>query len=220
MLNQVKIVLVGTTHSGNIGSSARAMKTMGIHQLVLVNPKAECDGKAMALAAGAGDVVQNAVICKTLAEAVQGCKYVIATSARQRGKDWPLLSPRTAGTALIRAAEQGTVAIVFGCESSGLTNAQLSLANAHVMINANPDYSSLNLAQAVQLLSYEVRVAALEAQPQTSPVAEDTHEYPSHDDLERFYHHLETSLKTSGFIVPRHPGKLCIAQAPLSKGQA
>tara|TARA_B100001094_G_scaffold331387_1_gene399495 strand:+ start:2996 stop:3715 length:720 start_codon:yes stop_codon:yes gene_type:complete len=205
MLNRIKIVLVGTTHSGNIGSSARAMKTMGLSELVLVNPQASIDGKAMALAAGAGDILQQAQQVDTLQEAIADCALVVATSARQRGLDWPTLNPREAGQKLVSTSQEQAVAIVFGRESSGLSNEELQFSDYHVVIDANPQYSSLNLSQAVQLLSYEVRMAYLEHQKEPLP---EPLPYPLHEDLEKFYTHLESSLLSSGFIVKNHPGQI------------
>jgi tRNA (cytidine32/uridine32-2'-O)-methyltransferase len=206
MLNNIKVVLVGTSHSGNIGASARAMKTMGLSNLVLVSPQATIDGKTMAMAAGAGDIVQNATHTETLSEALSGCKLVIATSARQRGLDWPTLSPREAGLKLSQESMTGTTAIIFGCEKHGLSNEQLQFADFHVIIDANSSYSSLNLAQAVQILCYEARTASLSSDKPTQkaePLC-----YPSQDDMEKFYLHLEDSLKNTGFIITNHPGQI------------
>lgn len=207
MLKNIKVVLVGTTHSGNIGASARAMKTMGLSKLVLVAPKAEIDGKTMAMAAGAGDIVQNAVYTDTLKEALADCSLAIATSARQRGLNWPVLSPREAGLKLSQESISGSTAIVFGCEKHGLSNDELQFAGYHVIIDANSSYSSLNLAQAVQILCYEARTAihATESIPEKSELA-----YPSHGEMEKFYMHLEHSLKETGFIIKNHPGQIML----------
>lgn len=212
MLERVKIVLVGTTHAGNIGSTARAMKTMGLSQLVLVAPEATIDGKSYALAAGAGDVLNQALVVGHLHEALADCQLVLATSARQRGLDWPVLSPLEMGQHLSEqmGATMNQVALVFGREKCGLTNEELQLADFHVVIDANADYSSLNLAQAVQIVCYEVRNAALKHQEvrrvQADAMAKSI--YPEHRALEDFYAHLERSLLASGFIVPHHPGKV------------
>lgn len=212
MLERVKIVLVGTTHAGNIGSTARAMKTMGLSQLVLVAPEATIDGKSYALAAGAGDVLSQAVIVDDLPTALTDCQLVLASSARQRGLDWPVLPPSDMGQHLsdqLRATD-GQAALVFGREKSGLTNEELQLADFHVVIDANTDYSSLNLAQAVQIMCYEVRNAALKNQEVRRVQAEAAAKpsYPDHGAIEGFYAHLEQSLLASGFIVPQHPGKV------------
>ena len=206
VLSKVKVVLIGTTHSGNIGSVARAMKTMGLSQLVLVDPQTDIDGKSTALAAGASDILAQAQIVSTLDEATSDCGLVLATSARQRGMDWPILSPRAAGEKVSQELEQYPVAIVFGRESSGLTNEELHKADYHVVIDANPDYSSLNLAQAVQVLCYEIRTGYLNALAGDSINHDET--YPLHQDLDNFYQHLEKTLLETGFIVKNHPGKV------------
>ncbi|MFM2485002.1 tRNA (cytosine(32)/uridine(32)-2'-O)-methyltransferase TrmJ [Celerinatantimonas yamalensis] len=202
MLNNVRVVLVGTSHSGNIGSAARAMKTMGISQLVLVTPDAEIDGKSVALAAGASDVLANVIIVDTLEEAIAPCELVIGTSARSRTLEWPLMSARQAGERVVKEGGQGQVAMVFGRERTGLTNDELKHCHYHVNVATNPDYSSLNLAMAVQILCYEVRMAYLD-----SPEPE-MRAYPENQDMENFYSHFERVLHQIGFIVPKHPGKV------------
>lgn len=202
MLENIRIVLVNTSHTGNIGSAARAMKTMGLSNLYLVDPEQAPDGKASALAAGAGDVLGNAKTVATLEEAVADCGLVVGTSARSRTHSWPMLEPRECGEKLIQEVSEYPVALVFGRENNGLTNEELQQCHFHVCIPANPEYSSLNLAMAVQTLSYEVRMAylATEKQPELET------EYPLNEDLERFYTHLESSLTNTGFIVKNHPG--------------
>ena len=202
MLENIRIVLVNTSHTGNIGSAVRAMKTMGLSNLYLVDPEQAPDGKASALAAGAGDVLSNAKTVATLEEAVADCGLVVGTSARSRTHSWPMLEPRECGEKLIQEVSEYPVALVFGRENNGLSNEELQQCHFHVCIPANPEYSSLNLAMAVQTLSYEVRMAylATEKKPDIEP------EYPLNEDLERFYTHLESSLTNTGFIVKNHPG--------------
>ncbi|MCM2680152.1 tRNA (cytosine(32)/uridine(32)-2'-O)-methyltransferase TrmJ [Echinimonas agarilytica] len=202
MLDQVRIILVGTTHSGNIGSAARAMKTMGLKHLYLVDPQVEIDGKSIALAAGAADVLKNVVICDTLEQAISDCGLVVGTSARSRTHSWPMLEPRECGEKIMQEAPKYPVALVFGREAHGLSNEELQMCHFHVCIPANPEYSSLNLAAAVQTLCYETRVAWLNLEKH--PEAET--EYPLSDQLELFYQHLETTLRETGFIIPQHPG--------------
>lgn len=199
MLERVKVVLVGTTHSGNIGSAARAMKVMGLSQMVLVDPQCQVDAQAIALAAGASEIALNAQIYPTLEAAVADCGLVVGTSARSRTLEWPMLEPRECGEKLISEANQHSVAMVFGRERTGLTNEELQLCHYHVCVPANPEYSSLNLAMAVQLLSYEVRMAylALQQSSQSSTLQE---EYPRHQELERFYAHLEQVIMQTEFI--------------------
>jgi tRNA (cytidine32/uridine32-2'-O)-methyltransferase len=207
MLENIRIVLVNTSHTGNIGSAARAMKTMGLSQLFLVNPISAPDGKSIALAAGAGDVLANAKTVDSLAQAVADCGLVIGTSARSRTLSWPMLEPRGCGEKMINEVSKYPVALVFGRENNGLSNEELQQCHFHVCIPANPDYSSLNLAAAVQTLCYEVRMAYLNLTrsqyPENHP--EDT-EYPLAEDLEGFYSHLEQTLIKTNFIIAKHPG--------------
>nr|WP_181359550.1 tRNA (cytosine(32)/uridine(32)-2'-O)-methyltransferase TrmJ [Vibrio cholerae] len=207
MLERVKVVLVGTTHSGNIGSAARAMKVMGLSQMVLVDPQCQVDAQAIALAAGASEIALNAQIYPTLEAAVADCGLVVGTSARSRTLEWPMLEPRECGEKLICEANQHSVAMVFGRERTGLTNDELQLCHYHVCVPANPEYSSLNLAMAVQLLSYEVRMAylALQQSSQSSTLQE---EYPRHQELERFYAHLEQVIMQTEFISAQQPGQV------------
>ncbi len=233
LLDKVRIVLVHTSDCRNIGSAARAMKTMGLSQLVLVDPVEMPNGQAQALAAGATDVLSNAKVVSSLREAIADCGLVIGTSARSRTLPWPMLEPRGCGEKMITEANEYPVALVFGRESSGLTNDELQLCHFHVQIPANPNYSSLNLAMAVQTLSYEVRTSYLfsldEANQEYSTgngtyigkksigkksisnktfnaKSEDDELYPVTEDTERFYQHFENALKTTGFIGDKHPG--------------
>jgi len=219
LLDNVRIVLVNTSDCRNIGSAARAMKTMGLSQLVLVDPQEMPNGQAQALSAGATDVLANAKVVATLEEAIAECGLVVGTSARSRTLPWPMLEPRGCGEKLVNEANNFPVALVFGRESSGLTNDELQLCHFHVQIPANPEYSSLNLAMAVQTLSYEVRTSYLLAQEQlntnsksvpavvdTNSESTDESEYPVVEDTERLYQHFEDALKATGFIVPSHPG--------------
>ncbi|WP_344953443.1 tRNA (cytosine(32)/uridine(32)-2'-O)-methyltransferase TrmJ [Zobellella aerophila] len=209
MLEQVRIVLVNTSHTGNIGSAARAMKTMGLGDLWLVDPVTPPDGQAVALAAGASDILARARIVPTLAEAVADCGLVIGTSARSRTWSWPMLDAREAGEKAMAEAPKHKVALVFGRERTGLTNDELQQCHFHVAIPANPEYSSLNLAMAVQTLSYEVRMAWLgrQAVDTAEPIEQD---YPLAEELERFYQHLEQTLLDTGFIIKPHPGQVML----------
>ncbi len=206
LLDNVRIVLVNTSDCRNIGSAARAMKTMGLSQLILVDPIEMPNGQAQALAAGATDVLANAKVVSTLEEAISECGLVVGTSARSRTLPWPMLEPRGCGVKLIEEAHNFPVALVFGRESSGLTNDELQLCHFHVQIPANPEYSSLNLAMAVQTLSYEVRTSFLLQQDAQHQKSTDDEEYPIVEESERFYQHFEKALKGTGFIVPSHPG--------------
>lgn len=204
MLDQIKVVLVGTTHTGNMGSVARAMKTMGLSQLCLVAPKTAPDGQAYALAAGASEILAAAKTYEHLADAITDCQLVIGSSARSRTLSWPMLTSRECGHKSVQQANSAPVALVFGRESNGLSNEELQLCHYHVCIDANPEYSSLNLAMAVQIICYEVRMAFLEHQAR--PIDSSIEQYPSSAQMENFYQHLETALTHTGFIIKQHPG--------------
>ncbi|CDG88835.1 putative methyl transferase in Fe-S cluster assembly [Xenorhabdus bovienii str. feltiae Florida] len=210
MLENIRIILVETSHTGNMGSAARAMKTMGLTNLYLVNPLVQPDSHSIALSAGASDVIGNATIVNTLDEALAGCELVIGTSARSRTLSWPMVEPRECGERCIKAAGHSPVAVVFGRERVGLTNEELQKCNYHLYIPTNPEYGSLNLAMAVQLASYEIRMAYLAVQEKPEHVESTEHEieYPPVEDMERFYQHLEQVLNDSGFIRKAHPGQI------------
>ncbi|WP_313655444.1 tRNA (cytosine(32)/uridine(32)-2'-O)-methyltransferase TrmJ [Pantoea sp.] len=209
MLQNIRIVLVETSHTGNMGSVARAMKTMGLTNLYLVNPLVRPDSQAISLAAGASDVIGEAKIVDSLDEAIAGCSLVVGTSARSRSLPWPMLDARECGVKSVEEGQQAPVALVFGRERVGLTNEELQKCHYHVAIQANPEYSSLNLAMAVQIIAYEVRMAWLQSQAQaTSQPKYDESPYPLVDDLERFYQHLEQMMLNSGFIREANPGQV------------
>ncbi len=199
-LSNIRIVLVGTTHPGNIGAAARAMKTMGLSELHLVQPKHFPSSEASARASGADDILYAATVHDTLEAAVADCAVVIGTSARERHLSWPELDPaQTAERCL--AASDARAAMVFGRENSGLSNAELDLCHALCRIPANPEFQSLNLASAVQLVAYECRRAAIGATA-VAPVGDDT---ITADELERFYEHLRKVLIEIGYFDPESP---------------
>lgn len=199
MLENVRIILVNTSHTGNIGSAARAMKTMGLSQLVLVDPVKPPDEQSIALAAGATDILTNLKIVPTLADAIADCALVVGASARSRTLVWPMLDPRQMGERLATDANKGTVALVFGRERTGLTNEELQQCHYHVNIPANPEYSSLNVAMAVQTLSYEIRMAWL-TQQETGAQVDDDSDYPPQASMELFFQHLEKTLYQTQFL--------------------
>jgi tRNA/rRNA methyltransferase len=204
LLSRIRVVLSRTSHPGNIGAAARAMKTMGITSLYLVNPKKPLDAEAEAMASGAADVLAGARHCTSLDEALRGTVYALAVSARRRELAYVSVDVRRAVEELLAAAQAGEVAIVFGTEMSGLTNEEILQCRAAAHIPADPGYSSLNLAAAVQVLAYEARVAALGGQ---APRGTDS--TPArHEDVENFYAHLEQSLLASGFLKPTNPKRL------------
>ncbi|MBL8394011.1 MAG: RNA methyltransferase [Candidatus Accumulibacter sp.] len=208
-LDRIRIVLSQTSHPGNIGGAARAMKTMGLSRLLLVNPKRFPDHEAVARAAGADDVLARAEVCTSLDDALANTVFACAVSARQRNLGPPSLAARLAAEEILARAAVGEVALLFGNETAGLTNAEVQRCQRTVFIPANPDYTSLNLASAVQLLAYELRLAAFGHQP---PVLARTVPFTSpparHQDVEGFYQHLERVMISSGFLDPQHPRRL------------
>ncbi|QLB18736.1 tRNA (cytosine(32)/uridine(32)-2'-O)-methyltransferase TrmJ [Mannheimia granulomatis] len=199
ILDQIHIILVETSLPANIGSAARAMKTMGLAQLRLVAPKHPIDEQAYALAAGAKDVLDNAQIFSSFDEAIADCQLVIGTSARLRHLQSTLIEPRDCGELALQRVKNGKVAVVFGRERVGLTNEELLKCHYHLNFPTNPDYGSLNLAMAVQLASYEIRMAYLQNPQEKRPLAEQK-EYPTAQALEHFFDHTERLYKELGFI--------------------
>lgn len=159
-MHPIRFVLVDTSHPGNIGAAARALKTMGFEQLALVRPKQFPHAEATALASGADELLARARVCDHIGEAVADCGRVFATSARPRSANFRVLAPREAAAEALAAAAVRPVAWLFGAERTGLANDDLALAHALVQIPANPAYASLNLAQAVQIVAYELRLGA------------------------------------------------------------
>jgi tRNA (cytidine32/uridine32-2'-O)-methyltransferase len=206
-VEHIRIVLVGTQHPGNIGATARAMKTMGLQRLVLVAPMKFPHAEAEAMAAGADDVLAAAQRHDTLANAIADCRLVLGCTARSRRVALEELSPREAAQRLHAAAIEGPVALVFGRERTGLSNEELQLCHAAVHISANPDYSSLNLAAAVQVLSYELRLALLEASADDADASGDARREPpaSHAELEGFFAQLADTLDAIDFHKGRAP---------------
>lgn len=204
--DNIRIVLVHTSHPGNIGAAARAMKNMGLSRLYLVAPKEFPSPKAVWRAANALDVLDKVVVVDSMSEAVRDCGLVVGTSARERRIPWPLLAPRECGERSWQESAHHPVAIVFGREDRGLTNEELHQCHMHVHIPANPDYSALNLSAAVQVLCYEIRVAFLTAQSGKLPHFDDWDVPPAkHEDLERYFQHLEETLITLQFLDADNP---------------
>ncbi len=199
----IRVVLSHTTHPGNIGAAARAMKTMGLRHLYLINPRLFPDPQAVAMAAGADDVLDNAVVCSSIDEALQGVAFTVAMTARLRDISIEVKTPRKAMPELLQQAAHHPVALLFGTEMSGLTNEEMGKAQVLANIPANPDYSSLNLAAAVQVVSYELNVAAqafVTTVPETQPA--------SYEQLEGYFAHLEKTLFEIGFFTTQKPARL------------
>ena len=205
-LANIRIVLIQTSHPGNIGSAARAMKTMGLSELYLVNPKSFPDDQAITMSSNATDILDNAKVVNSVQDALADCHLVVGTSARhERSLAWDILEPRECSQQLVKQAQTGTVAVIFGRESSGLTNDELALCHYLVHIPTNPDYSSLNLASAVQILSYECRVASESNIEMTTGEHE---EVVTADAMEGYFKHLETAMIESEFLDPENPKHL------------
>lgn len=204
MLNNIKIVLINTSHPGNIGSAARAMKTMGLTQLYLVGPLQFPHQKAIEMASGAGDLLSKAIVVDTLSEAIQDCGLVVGTSARSRTIPWPILSPREFAEKARIESQTNKIAVLFGREQTGLTNEELHVCHYHINIPSNPDYCSLNIAAAVQVLAYELRVAS------QLDVVKEKWDYPlaTAKEMEYFYSHLEKILIQLEFLKPEVPRQL------------
>lgn len=202
-MNNIRIVLVHPTHPGNVGAAARAMKNMSLLNLYLVTPEKFPGPEATNRAAGADDILRNAVICDSLDEAIRDCHLVIGTTARLRRIEWPALDPIAGAKRLVEGARQGPVALLFGQERTGLLNEELDRCHFVLSIPSNKEFSSLNLASAVQILAYEIHRAVLAYTASEQPEIFDR---PANaEDRRRFYQHLEQVLQQIGFLDPENP---------------
>jgi tRNA/rRNA methyltransferase len=202
-LDNIRVVLSHTSHPGNIGAAARAMKTMGLSNLFLVNPKQFPDAMADAMASGANDLLANAVVCSRLEQALQGAVLVVGLTARHRDLSHSMLTLRQAAPQILERAGEAPVALLFGTEMSGLSNAELEKCQLLITIPVNPEYSSLNLAAAVQVVAYELRTCGVV----TEPISKDL-PLAAFEDVERFYEHLERTLVEIDFLDPLDPRRL------------
>lgn len=207
ILQRIRVVLSHTTHPGNIGSVARAMKTMGLTHLALVNPLHFPDPMATSLACGAVDILEHASVFSSLDDALKDTAHIVGLSARRRELTVPLQLPRVLAPVLLQHAEQGEhIALLFGTEASGLSNEEIRHCNYIISIPANPAYSSLNLSQAVQVIAYELRTQC----DVTLDNLNETHPLATHQEIERFYAHLEQALTDIDFLKPANPRRLMI----------
>lgn len=204
----IRIVLVNTSHPGNIGGVARAMKNMGLSRLYLVEPRRFPDEQARWRAASATDVLDGAVLAASVKEAVADCQFVVGTSARERRIPWPLQDARHCAERVARHSDREQVAILFGREDRGLTNEELKLCNLHLTIPTGPDYSSLNLAMAVQIVCYELRMQAAAGVSGACEDAQWDTPFATAENMERFYVHLEQALVDIEFLDPAAPRQL------------
>ena len=207
-LEHIAVVLSHTSHPGNIGAAARAMKTMGLTDLRLVNPREFPSEVATVRATGAVDVLDAARVFTSLNAAIADCVYVVGSSARGRDFVGEVTDARTAATQLASITPQGTVAIVFGCETSGLTNAEVALCQTLAYVPTNPDYSSLNLGSAVQVFAYEIRVASMALQGLTGGYKASDLQLATQAEIDAMYDHMRATLTEIGFFRPDHPRKL------------
>ena len=210
-IENIRVVMVETTHPGNIGAAARAMKTMGYNNLYLVKPKIYPNAEATARAAGADDILGKAVVCDSLEEALQGCVTVVASTARPRTISHSVFTPREYAPKLYEMVKLGPVALVFGRESSGLSNEELEYCNVILQIPTNPEFSSLNVASAIQILCYEfIQLLQLEDTGKTDAESNDKEKtrLATADEMNYFYNHLEQSMIGVGFLNPEQPRKL------------
>ncbi|MDF1646765.1 MAG: RNA methyltransferase [Legionellaceae bacterium] len=206
-LNAVRVILVETSHPGNIGATARAMKTMGLSRLYLVSPQLFPDKNAVEMASGAQDVLESAVCVESLDEALLGTELILMTSARPRDIALPGLTPDTAAQTMAKMPDDTEIALVFGRERIGLMNEELLRGHYHIEIPTNPAYSSLNLAQAVQIIVYETAKAAASDKPAPSKVE---HALAKAEQLEQYYTHLETVLQQIDFLKPSNPKQVML----------
>ncbi len=205
-LSAIRIVLVGTTHPGNIGAAARAMKVMGLESLYLVDPAVFPSSEATAMASSADDLLASAVVCQTFEQAIAGCGLVLGTSARLRSLPLPQLDPATAAGTAVAESDQHPVAVVFGREKSGLNNEEMQRCNYLVHVPTSDTYQSLNLAQAVQVLAYEIRLAMLGERKGLIEPPDWQPEPPER--LEIFFQRLEQTLLDIEFLNPDQPRRL------------
>lgn len=212
-LDRIQVVLVNTTHTGNMGAAARAIKNMGMSRLTLVAPRQQPDADAYARSSRADDILDQAIITETLEQAVAGCSLVIGTSARQRYLSWPLINPRQMTDEVVKTLQrqpEADIALVFGREDRGLTNEELAQCHFHVNIPTDEGFSSLNVAAAVQVLTYELRVKGVALEQESLPDWQDDwdEEWATSEDVERFYQHLQQVLTELEFYDPENPRQL------------
>ncbi|MEJ2041874.1 MAG: tRNA (cytosine(32)/uridine(32)-2'-O)-methyltransferase TrmJ [Reinekea sp.] len=209
-LPTVKVVLIETSHSGNIGSAARAMKTMGLTDLFLVNPKTFPSEEAVAMSSGAADILDKAQVVSSLEEAIADCHWVVGASARSRTLPWPLVNPREMARQALVLPNGSQIALLFGRERSGLTNDELARCHCHVNIPANPEYSSLNLAAAVQVLCYELKMAEYLSVGDEQPLWGVEWDQPpaSAAQMEGLFEHWQRILVDIDFLDPSNPRTL------------
>ena len=203
MKSKIKFILFEPSHPGNVGAAARAIKTMGFEKLCLINPIEHPHSEARARSSGALDVLLNAEVFDNLQDAIKGCGLIIGTTSRTRRISVPITNIRETAPSIVAEAKQKSVAVIFGPEKSGLINAQVDCCNQLVNIPSIGSYKSLNLAMAVQIVAYELRVAN-----EALPVEIKARNLASNEDIELFYNHLNQVLLETGFLDPKNPKQL------------
>ncbi|MCW8885401.1 MAG: tRNA (cytosine(32)/uridine(32)-2'-O)-methyltransferase TrmJ [Motiliproteus sp.] len=206
MLENIRIVLINTFHPGNIGAAARAMKNMGLSKLYLVDPKEFPHPEAESRAAGAKEILETAVVVDSLEQAIGDCSLVVGTSARSRSFPWPMLDAKSCASKALVEANNSEVAIIFGRERMGLHNEELMQCNFHLAIPADPAYPVMNVSAAVQVVCYELWQTHSEKSEQAD--SDSPQLYPSKQEMDHFYGHLEQTLRDVDFIIPQHEGKV------------
>jgi len=203
-LKNIRVVLTQPSHPGNIGATARAMKTMGLDALYLVNPRHFPHAEADARATGALDVLRQAQVCASLPEALRDCVLAVATSSRQRELRHEMIDARDVAQVVVNTAASHPVALVFGNETSGLSNEEAGLCNLWAHVPTNPEYASLNLAAAVQIFAYELRMAAIDGEVRLAPEFMPA----TNEQVEHLYRHFEQTMIATGFLDPANPKRL------------
>ena len=206
--DNIRIVLVNTSHPGNIGGVARAMKNMGLQRLYLVAPRDYPNEQAEWRAVSAKDILDTAIVVPTLEDAIADCQFVVGTSARERRIPWPLLDARQCAERMAQASSQEQVAVLFGREDRGLTNEELRVCNLHLNIPTSGAYSSLNLAMAVQIVAYELHMLRSSAELPVNELEQWDSPFASQVNMEHFYQHLEETLIDVEFLDPTAPRQL------------
>jgi tRNA (cytidine32/uridine32-2'-O)-methyltransferase len=198
--DKIRIVMINTSHPGNIGAAARVMKNMGLTRLYLVQPKSFPDPQAEAMASGADDILQQAVVCDSFQQALEGCQLVLGSTARERKLQHDFIDARQAGIQTVSESGQNEIAVVFGRERTGMTNEELGYCHKLIHIPTNPDYRSLNVASAIQILCYEIMMAHEQQTFQYRELEQGDDSYASSEAMEGYYQHLEQTLADIGFL--------------------
>ena len=198
--DNIRVVMINTSHPGNIGAAARVMKNMGLTRLYLVNPKLFPNAEATSMASGADDLLTRATVCDSFEQALEGCHLVLGSTARERKIQHEFIDAREAGKMSVKESQSHEVALVFGRERTGMTNEEIGLCHKLINIPTNPDYQSLNVASAIQIVSYELKMAMDSMSNTIQPVKHRPSEFASSEAVEGFYEHLQQTLVDIDFL--------------------